>query len=118
MSNGANPFGNIYVSHRAICTIAHQAAIQSYGVVGLAPKDFLEEVENFLVKDPMRGISIIYDGNQLVIDLYIIVEYGTRITTVAGSVANAVRFQVEKALGLPVATVNIHVRGLRISNTD
>jgi uncharacterized alkaline shock family protein YloU len=118
MSNGANLFGNIYVSHRAICTIAHQAAIQSYGVVGLAPKDFLEEVENFLVKDPMRGISIIYDGNQLVIDLYIIVEYGTRITTVAGSVANAVRFQVEKALGLPVARVNVHVRGLRISNTD
>jgi len=48
----------------------------------------------------------------------VIVEYGTRINSVAESVANTVRFHVEKALGLRVNTVNVHVAGLRISNTD
>jgi uncharacterized alkaline shock family protein YloU len=37
---------------------------------------------------------------------------------VASSVAENVRFQVEKATGLPVDNVNVHVRGLRISYTD
>jgi uncharacterized alkaline shock family protein YloU len=118
MSIGFNSLGNIYIAHRAICTIAHQAAIQSYGVVGLAEKDFLDEIANVLVKDPTKGVSVFFDGNQLNVDLYVIVEYGTRITTVAASVANAVRFQIEKALGLPVSQVNVHIRGLRISNPD
>ena len=33
-------------------------------------------------------------------------------------VANTVRFQVEKALGLKVNTVNVHVAGLRVSDLD
>jgi uncharacterized alkaline shock family protein YloU len=37
---------------------------------------------------------------------------------VAESVANTVRFHVEKALGLRVNTVNVHIAGLRISDTD
>jgi uncharacterized alkaline shock family protein YloU len=46
------------------------------------------------------------------------VEYGTRINSVAESVANTVRFHVEKALGLRVNSINVHVAGLRVSNTD
>jgi uncharacterized alkaline shock family protein YloU len=48
----------------------------------------------------------------------VIVEYGTRISSVAGSVANAVRFQVERAIGMPVSAVNVHVQDLRVSDTD
>jgi len=54
----------------------------------------------------------------LIFDIYIIVEYGTRIAQVASSVKDGVRYQVEKAIGLPVSTVNVHVRGLRISEED
>ena len=48
----------------------------------------------------------------------VIVEYGTRISSVASSVMNIVKFAVEKAVGVPVAQVNVHVQGLRISDTD
>jgi uncharacterized alkaline shock family protein YloU len=58
-----------------------------------------------------------YDGETVDIDIHVIVEYGTRITSVANSVANAVRFNVEKALGLPVHNVNVHIQGLRVSST-
>jgi uncharacterized alkaline shock family protein YloU len=33
-------------------------------------------------------------------------------------VANTVRFHVEKALGLKVNTINVHVAGLRVSDPD
>lgn len=118
MIDGNNPLGNIFVSHRAIATIASQAALLSYGVVGLAAKNLAEGIAQVLTKDPSLGVTINFDGKIVVIDLYIIVEYGTRIKSVASSVEDNVRFQVEKALGLPVECVNVHVRGLRISDTD
>jgi uncharacterized alkaline shock family protein YloU len=37
---------------------------------------------------------------------------------VAESVANTVRYHVEKALGLKVNTISVHVAGLRVSNLD
>jgi uncharacterized alkaline shock family protein YloU len=37
---------------------------------------------------------------------------------VAESVKNTIRFHVEKALGLKVNSISVHVAGLRISDTD
>jgi len=116
--DGLNPHGNIYISHRAIATIACQSALESYGVVGLAAKNFAEGITNALVKDPTLGVEVKFDGSSIKIDLYIIVEYGTRIKSVASSVADSIRYQIEKALGVPVISINVHVRGLRISDTD
>lgn len=110
--------GSINVSPRAIATIAYHAALQSYGVVGLASKNLVDGITQALVKDPTKGVEVNYDGQEINIDLYVIIEYGTRIKSVANSVSNAVRFQVEKALGMPVGSINVHVRGLRISNYD
>jgi len=63
-------------------------------------------------------VSVRYDGENIDIDIYVIVEYGTRITSVADSVADTVKFYVEKTLGMPIHEINIHVAGLRVSNND
>ncbi len=118
MKDDKNPLGNIYISHRAIATIAYQSALKSYGVVGLAAKNFTEGLTQSIVKDPALGVKINFNGNAVKIEMFIIVEYGTRVKSVAASVANSVRYQIEKALGLPVSEINVHVRGLRISNPD
>jgi uncharacterized alkaline shock family protein YloU len=110
--------GDIQISKQAIATIAFQAVQQSYGVVGLAAKNIADELANAIVKDPTHGIDVEYKDNHIDIDIYIIIEYGTRIKSVAASVANTVRYQVENALGLPVNEINIHVQGLRVSNGE
>lgn len=118
MTNEKTQLGSIHVSPRAIATIAYHAALQSYGVVGFSSKNLVNGWAHAVVKDPTHGVQVEYDGNEITIDLYIIVEYGTRIKSVAASVINTVRYQVEKALGMPIKSVNIHIRGLRISNLD
>jgi uncharacterized alkaline shock family protein YloU len=118
MNQGINPLGNVYISHRAIATIAYQSALESYGVVGLAAKNLAAGLAQVLVKDPALGVDVRFDGKHIHIELYIIVEYGTRIKSVASSVADSVRFQIEKATGMPVSQINVHVRGLRVSNPD
>ncbi len=118
MSDEITPLGSIHISPQAVATIAYHATMQSYGVVGLAAKNLLDGLANVIVKDPTHGIDVHYDGETIDIDIYIIVEYGTRIKSVAASVANTVRYQVEKAIGLPINNVNVHVQGLRISDVD
>ena len=68
MKENKNPMGNIYVSHRAIATIAYQSAVESYGVVGLAAKNFAENLTQVLVKDPTLGVEVKYDGQKIEID--------------------------------------------------
>jgi uncharacterized alkaline shock family protein YloU len=118
MGEETTTLGSIHISPEAVATIAYHATLQSDGVVGLAPKNLAEGLAHTITKEPTRGVSVRYDGENVDIDIYIIIEYGTRITSVANSVANTVRFKVEKALGLRVNSIDIHVAGLRISDLD
>lgn len=118
MSEIQNVLGNIFISHRVIASIAAQSALESYGIVGMSSKTILKGLSNLILKDPTTGVEVYFDGQSIKVDLYIIVEYGTRIKSVARSVSETVRYQIEKAVELPVSEVNTHVRGLRISNPD
>lgn len=110
--------GNISISYRAIATIAFQSALESYGVVGLATENFARGLSRLLTQEPTSGVIVHFDGDVVDVDMYVIIEYGTRISSVARSVANSVKFNIEKMVGVNVNEVNIHVRGLRVSDTD
>ncbi|MBM3151191.1 MAG: Asp23/Gls24 family envelope stress response protein [Chloroflexi bacterium] len=118
MGKEITTLGSIHISPNAVATIAYHATLQSYGVVGLAPKNLAEGLAATITNVPTRGVSVYYDDDLLDIDIHIVVEYGTRITTVASSVANTVRYHVQKALGMPVHHINVHIQGLRVSNPD
>ena len=118
MGEETTVLGGIHISPNAVAAIAYHATLQSYGVVGLAPKNIAEGLALTITREPARGVSVSYDGENIDIDIYIIVEYGTRITSVADSVANTVKYQVEKAVGMPVHAINVHVAGLRVSDQD
>ncbi len=118
MSDETTNLGAIHISPNAVATIAYHAILESYGVVGLAPKNLADGIVSTITREPARGITVRYKGDNIDIDLNIIVEFGTRINEVAQSAANTVRFHVEKALGLHVNSVNVHVAGLRVSDAD
>ncbi len=111
-------FGRIEISPTAVATIAAHSVRQAYGVVGLAGKNAADQLLGQLAGDVHRGVDVRIHNGAVTIELYVIVEYGTRIVSVARSVQNLVKFNVEKALGLPVTSVNVHVQGLRVSNAD
>lgn len=113
-----NELGSILIQKDAIASIARQSTLQSYGVVGLAPKNLIENLRQLVKKESKYGVDVTHDHEGLIIDLYIMVEYGTRIKTITSSIANSVKYNVEKTVGLPVRRINVHVRGLRISNMD
>jgi uncharacterized alkaline shock family protein YloU len=118
MSTAETDLGRIEVSPAAIASIVSQAVTNTYGVVGIAPKNLANEVAHVFQRDARHGVNVRIEEDQIKIDVHVIVEYGTRIASVALSIMNQVKFSVERALGVPVAQVNVHVEGLRISNPD
>jgi uncharacterized alkaline shock family protein YloU len=118
MGEETTTLGGIHISPNVVATIAYHAVLESYGVVGLAPKNMADGIVKSITREPSRGVTVDYNGQDINIEVNIIVEYGTRINSVADSVKNTIRFHVEKALGLKVNSINVHVAGLRISDTD
>ena len=117
----ATRFGRIEISPVAVATIAAQAVLECYGVVGISSRGLAEVLHR---SHRHRGVEVRFqDGAPstrpaIIIDIYVIMEYGVRIMTVARNVMKRVKFTVEKALGVPVEQVNVHVQGLRVSNGD
>lgn len=114
MSTQDETYGKIDISAAAVATIANQAVHQCYGVVGMANKNMVNGLAQLLSRDARRGINVRLDEDGVEIDVFVVVQYGTRIRIVAESIQNTVTFHVEKALGLPVLAVNVFVQGLRI----
>jgi uncharacterized alkaline shock family protein YloU len=108
--------GKIEVSPTAIASLASQAVLECYGVVGMATKDLASGIVEILQPSShRRGVDVQVGDDLIVIDLYVVIEYGTRIATVAQNIQSAVKYTVEKALSVPVTAVNIHIQDLRVS---
>jgi len=110
--------GSIEISPVAIASIASQAVLGCYGVVGMARLTVRDGLADMLhpTDAPRKGVDVAFVDDKITIDLYVIMEFGVRVSEVAHNVMQSVKFNVEKALGVPVAEVNVHVQGLRISD--
>jgi uncharacterized alkaline shock family protein YloU len=108
--------GRIEISPAAIATIASESVLECYGVVGMASKSLIGGLAHLLHPErARRGVDVHVTGDRIIVDLYVIVEYGTRVSEVAQGIMNRVSYRLEQALGIPVAEVNVHVQGLRVS---
>ncbi len=109
--------GVVDISKDVVATIAGGAAIDCYGIVGMASQKQLKDgLTDLLGKENFRrGVVIREDEEQIHIDMYIIVSYGTKISEVAYNVQTKVKYQLEQMLGLDVDSVNIFVQGVRVT---
>jgi uncharacterized alkaline shock family protein YloU len=118
----ANPAGGesvdkIEVSPKAISHLAYRAATRSYGVVGLASRHSRPGWAELLRRDEVsKGVEVSLSNGQVIINLYVILEYGTRISEVAHNIMSNVKFALESSLGVSVVHVNVTVQGIRISD--
>ncbi len=109
--------GRIEVSPGAIASLAAAAMLECYGVVGMSSQTLRNGLAEVLRREHYRrGVVVKVVDGQIIIDLYVVLEYGVRISEVAQNIMEGVKFRVEKSLGgVPIGEVNVHVQGLRIS---
>lgn len=116
MAGEQTQLGKIEISPAAVAALASQAVLTCYGVVGMSSPSLRHGLAEILGRENYRrGVQARLIDEEIVIDLYVVLEYGTRISEVAQNIMSNVKYAVEHALGIPVASVNVHVQGLRVS---
>lgn len=111
--------GNIKISVDVVSTIAGIAASEIEGVSCMYTS-FAEGFAKRLGarKNASNGVKVDMSGDNVGIDLYIVVEYGIKIPELAWSVQENVKNSVETMTGLPVSKVNIHIEGISFGTED
>lgn len=113
-----NEFGQIDISQDAVAQIAGGAAIECYGIVGMASKHQMRDgLTDILRKENFtKGVVVRQEKEHLHIDMYIIVSYGTKISEIAYQIQSKVKYTLNKSLGMSVESVNVYVQGVRVAN--
>ena len=108
--------GKITITEEIIATVAGHAALDCYGLVGMASRQQVKDsLTELLGRENMsKGVQVRIQEDEVIVDMYIIVGYGTRISEVAHNVMDKVKYTLEHQLGLVVNRVNIIVQGVRV----
>ncbi|MFP3508227.1 Asp23/Gls24 family envelope stress response protein [Peribacillus simplex] len=111
-------YGQIDISNDVIATVAGGAAVDCYGIIGMASKkQFKDGIAEILRKENFtKGVIVRQEEEEVHIDMFIIVSYGTKISEVAHNVQSKVKYTLNKTVGLAVESVNIFVQGVRVTN--
>lgn len=110
----ARQWGRIEVFPSAVAAIAAHAALRCYGISGMAARGLREGVAERLHRENVaRGVEVTEAESGLAIELFVIVQYGIRISEVAHNLQESVKFEVERSVNVPVAQVNVNVQGVR-----
>lgn len=110
---GARSLGRIEVLPNAIHSITVRAITECYGVVGItAPRLHNGHAILLSPEQSNQGVRVRVVGEQIIIDVYVALEYGLRITEIAHNIMSSVKFSVENMLSTPVSQVNVNVQGL------
>ncbi|HHT74367.1 MAG TPA: Asp23/Gls24 family envelope stress response protein [Firmicutes bacterium] len=108
--------GTINIAEQVIATICGVAAMECYGLVGMAPRNVGEGLTDLLRRENYeRGVDIQFHEDSISVQLYIVVEYGVKISEVARIVQERVKYAIENTLGLKVNRINVRVQGVRVT---
>jgi uncharacterized alkaline shock family protein YloU len=114
-NNPTEDVGTLKISDEVVATIASIAAYDVAGVSSLVG-GFTGGIVEFLggKKSVSKGVKVDITGNNVSIDIHLLVTYGFKIPEVAWEIQEKVKAKVEEITGLTVSKVNIHVDGLNI----
>jgi uncharacterized alkaline shock family protein YloU len=110
----ARQWGRIEVFPSAVGAIAAHAAMGCYGITGMSARGLRDGVAELLRRENAdKGVEVVEVEGGLGIELFVIVQYGIRISEVAHNLQETVKFEVERSVNVPVAQVNVNVEGVR-----
>lgn len=112
--------GSILVDNEVIARVAGRAAVECYGVVGMAALNVKDGIVQLVMGDSMtRGIRVnSREDGSVALDFHIIVEYGTNISAICDNLMSTVRYTVKEMLGVEVAHIDVFIESIRVDGSE
>lgn len=111
----SNTCGDIIVYDNVIAHIVGNAATSCFGVVGMASRNAGDDIVSLLRWDNVdKGVKVTSAGNEIMIELHIIVTYGVNIPVITESIIHKVSYSVEEITGFKVSQVDVFIDSIKV----
>ncbi|MDY0088148.1 MAG: Asp23/Gls24 family envelope stress response protein [Coriobacteriia bacterium] len=107
--------GDIEIHDDVLAEVAGFAALECYGIVGMASPTLRDGVAQLLSREKLRkGVVVHGHGDSVKIDLYVVIEHGANLTQVSHNLADRVRYDLQTIAGVLVDDIDVHVQGVKV----
>lgn len=107
--------GNLHVANDALADMVAHAAMDCYGVVGMTSADAQGGRAKILSEGKQkRGVNVQDTPEGVQVDVYVVIEYGTNISTVSHNLIDQISFVLKDFAHVPLAGVEVHVQDIRV----
>ena len=104
--------GRIAITPEAIASIVGRATAESYGVVGLTGRRRLSRLFPWGIR---KGVDVRLRDDGVAVEIRVVVEHGLKLAEVSAAVRERVAYELERMVGLPVASLEVHIEKVRSS---
>lgn len=104
--------GRVSFTHDAIVGLVGHAVAESYGVVALSGE---RRLPRLFPRGVGKGIDVELGDDGLAVEIRVVVEHGLRLAEVAEAVRERVHYELERMVGIPVASVEVRIEKVRES---
>ncbi len=109
------PGGAVHIANDVLADLAGYAALEGYGVVGMASQTVADEVARILPRQKLRkGVRVTSTDAGVEVDLYVVVEHGTNITEVSHNLSDRIRYVLTDMADVTVSRVDVHVADVKV----
>lgn len=107
--------GSVSIDLDVIAKYAGLAAIECFGVIGMAMVSVKDGLVKLLKRESLaKGVDVSLEDNAIKINFHVVVAYGVSIATVTDNLMNNVKYKVEEFTGMTVSEINVFVEGVRV----
>lgn len=110
--------GKVEISPEVIEVIAAIAASDVEGVAAMRGNFATGVAERFGRKSHRKGVKVDLTEHGIILDVYVVVEYGYSIPTVGQEIQSNIRQELQNMTALDVNEINIHVVGIQFEQKD
>ena len=107
-------YGEIEITNDVIAKVVGMATTQNYGVVGMASKNQIRDgiSEILKIENYTKGVVVRSEADLVIVDVYIMVNYGTKISEICRNVQRSVKYDLGRQLAITANVVNVFVQGI------
>lgn len=111
-----NEIGTISINEEVIAMIAGAAANEAYGIVGMTSRSGKSGFNILRRENLSKGVEVRLEEDAVFIDIFVIIQFGTKISVVAKNTIDSVKYTVESQTGLKVEKVNLNIEGIKVQS--
>ncbi len=105
-------FCTVRIAPGVLATIAGLATAAVPGVMRTSG-GFVSGMNRLVGRDdPSRGVRLHVRGEQVYLDIHVVVEQGADLVRIGNQIQREVAQAIDKMVGLPVAEINVYVQDL------